>query len=308
MFRVNFPEKVFETKAIKAIAQACVRAVQHPGSITAIIGEVGLGKTVAVYNAMTAIEESGVDVIWATQPEKELMPIGSVMSSLIRHFGEEPRRYIEARTEQLRRLLGVKSGDGKPICLVIDEAHALNRNTLRAVKRILELGFARRMGLLSIVLVAQPELYEKLRTVPEINLRTRKIEMPRFTNDEAEKYCEWVAGWEGVKIESEATKTISRKLHNPLRIASIITALAELCENLGEKRITVTMCKEIWTKDIRTQMDQYGITHRELADAAGYSRSAVTMMLAGKYPGTLNESKLNDALEGLVAQRAGAVK
>jgi DNA transposition AAA+ family ATPase len=52
-------------------------------------------------------------------------------------------------------------------------------------------------------------------------------------------------------------------------------------------------------------MDQYGITHKELADAAGYSRSAVTMMLAGQYPGNQNESKLNEALEDLVASRAG---
>jgi len=305
MFRVNYPEKMFETKALRQIAQACQRAVMHPGSITAIIGEVGVGKSTAVYNAMGTIEEAGVHVIWISQPEKELLRVGGIMAVIIRHFGEDPRRYIESRTEQLRRILGIKTQEDKPICLMIDEAHALGRETLRALKRVLELGFGRRMGLLSIILVAQPELYEKLRTVPEINLRTRKIEMPRFTDGEAENYCEWVAGWEGVKIEPAAIKIICRKLHNPLRIASIISQLAEICESVGEKKITAEMCKEIWTKNIRTQMDQYGITHKELADAAGYSRSAVTMMLAGQYPGKPNEFKLNEALEDLVAQRVG---
>jgi type II secretory pathway predicted ATPase ExeA len=305
MFRVTYPEKMFETKALRQIAQACQRAVMHPGSITAIIGEVGVGKSTAVYNAMGTIEEAGVHVIWISQPEKELLRVGGIMAVIIRHFGEDPRRYIESRTEQLRRILGIKTQEDKPICVMIDEAHALGRETLRALKRVLELGFGRRMGLLSIILVAQPELYEKLRTVPEINLRTRKIEMPRFTDSEAENYCEWVAGWEGVKIEPPAIKIICRKLHNPLRIASIITQLAEICESVGEKKITAGMCKDIWTKNIRTQMDQYGITHKELADAAGYSRSAVTMMLAGQYPGNQNESKLNEALEDLVASRAG---
>ena len=308
MFRVNYPEKLFETRGIKRITQVCIGAVRHPGSITAIIGEVGIGKSVAVYNAMGAIEEQDVHVIWITQPEKEMLRIGGIMSVIIRYFGEEPRRYIESRTEQLRRVLGIKSKDSKPICLVIDEAHALHRITLRALKRILELGFGRRMGLLSIVLVAQPELYEKLRTVPEINLRTRKIEMPRFTDSEAKSYCEWVAKWEGVKIDPKAVQIICRKLHNPLRIASIIACLAELCENLGEKTITGEMCKEIWTKDIKNQMDQYGITHKELAEAVGWSRSAVTMALAGTYPKTLSETKLNDALHGLVRERVGVTK
>ncbi len=308
MFRVNYPEKMFETKALKQIALACQRAVMHPGSITAIIGEVGVGKSTAVYHAMGTIEEAGVHVIWISQPEKELLRVGGIMAVIIRHFGEDPRRYIESRTEQLRRILGIKTQEDKPICLMIDEAHALGRETLRALKRVLELGFGRRMGLLSIILVAQPELYEKLRTVPEINLRTRKIEMPRFTDPEAESYCEWVAGWEGVKIEPGAIKIICRKLHNPLRIASIITQLAEVCEQLGEKKITAQMCRDVWTKNIRTQMDQYGITHKELADAAGYSRSAVTMMLAGQYPGSHNETKLNDALQNLVAERIGVEK
>ena len=302
MFRVNYPQKIFESKALKQIDHACARAVSHQGSITAIIGEVGIGKTVAAYDALGKLESRGVQVVWAKQPEKEMLRIGGIMAAMIRVFGEAPRRDMEARTEQLRRLLGVKSKDHR-IILVIDEAHGLHRNTLRALKRLLELGFGRRMGLFSIVMLCQPEIYGKLRTVPEIALRTRKVEMLRLTDTEAKGFVDWVAGWEGVKTDVAARDIIGERLHNPLRIASLITMMAEWCENLGETKITKAMCHKIWTKDMQSQMERHGITQQEIANRLKMSKTAVSLAMKGNYNGKLDEAKLNEALYGLIAER-----
>jgi len=303
MFRVNYPKKIFESEALSQVARACERAARHQGSITAVIGEVGIGKTIAVYDALGKLEsQQNVQIIWAKQPEKERLRIGSIMATMIRQMGEEPRRDMEARTEQLRRLLGVKSRE-KAIVLVIDEAHALHRNTMRALKRLLELGFGRRMGLFSIVMIAQPEIYGKLRTVPEINLRTRKIEMKRLGDEEAKNFVAWVAGWEGVGIEEVAKETIAKNLHNPLQIASLVATMAEWCEETGEKEITKEMCQKVWSSDIKEQMSRYNISQREIAQRMGMAKSAVSGILKGNYRGRVDERKLNEALSGLIAER-----
>lgn len=302
MFRVNYPNKIFDSKGLNQVAQACARAVNHQGSITAIIGEVGVGKTVAVYDALGRIESKGVYVVWTKQPEKERLRIGGIMAAMIRFFGEDPRRDMEARTEQLRRLLGMKSKDHR-IVLVIDEAHALHRNTMRALKRLLELGFGRRMGLFSIVMICQPEIYGKLRTVPEIALRTRKVEMKRLTDAEAKGFVTWVAGWEGVKVETQAQEIIGQRLHNPLRIASLVALMAEWCESLGETKITKAMCHRVWANDMKSQMERYGISQKDIAERLGKSKTTVNMALQGKYRGKIDAERLNEALSSLVAER-----
>ncbi|MCX8015329.1 MAG: AAA family ATPase [candidate division WOR-3 bacterium] len=137
MFRVNMPNKIFQSKALKEVKRKILDAISEPGGILAIIGEIGIGKTIATIDALAQFEELGHNIIWCRQLDKENLKIGIIVSAMIRHFSELPRKDIDARTEQLRRLLGNAYANDQKTILVIDESHALHHSTLRSLKRLL---------------------------------------------------------------------------------------------------------------------------------------------------------------------------
>lgn len=307
MFRVNVPKKIYRSRAYMEVSKTVMKAATQPGSIVAVIGPIGIGKTVATLDTVGRLEEDNNCVIWAQHPEKERLRIGSIMTAMVRVLGETPRRDMDARTEQLRRLLGVTVKE-KRIILVIEEAHALHRSTLRALKRILELNFGRRMGLFSIVLIAQPDLYGKLSRLPEISLRTKAISMRALSEREALEFSDWVRQWEGVKVEKEALHIIARRVRNPLRISAVMDRLAEISERTGT--ITKAMVQEFFSQGIKERMEAYGITQTELAAKAGRSRSAVSQFLSGQYRGDTTglERELKTAIEEVIVEEEGKTR
>lgn len=298
MFKTNYPSKIFETKSLKRIQKEVKDLIETPGAILTITGEIGAGKTVAVFEALGEYEEHGNHIIWIKQPDRERLKAGSIMSSMIRVLGEEPRRDADTRTEQLRRLLGEKSLIRK-ICLVIDDAHALTREVLRSLKRLLELGFGKRMGLFSIVLIGTQEFYPKLRSVPEIYWRSKKIDMKLLSKEEASNFSLWVASWEQVKLEQTAADYLSNKFNNPLIIASVITLLKDQIQKIGETKITREIVKSMLYDDIKAQMNAYGISQKDIAQNIGVSEAVVSKTLSDNYPDESKTQKIIDALENL---------
>ncbi|HBU7864623.1 TPA: AAA family ATPase, partial [Escherichia coli] len=84
---------------------------------------------------------------------------------------ESIKRSQDARFRQLHRVLKDSSQAGFSHVLVIEEAHSLPIPTLKHLKRFFELesGFKK---LLSIVLIGQPELADKL---SERNMEVREV-------------------------------------------------------------------------------------------------------------------------------------
>ena len=286
MFRVNLPSKIFESKAVKEVRSRVLNAVTEPGGILAVIGEIGIGKTIAAINVLDKLEEYGDHVIWCRQPDKERLKISVIMNSMIRYFGESPRRDIDARTEQLRRLMGQAVSKGKKIILVIDEAHALYAHTLRALKRILELNFSRRMGLLSIILVAQPEIYEKLNRFQEVALRTDVLEMKPLTRPEAIEFLKFVAEWNRIKVKNEVFDYLATRCDVPLRLVVTLDHLNEIGRALG-KPITREIVNEYFVYPVKKRLEESGLSLRQLAAKAGVSPATASLALQGKYKGNI---------------------
>ncbi len=284
MFRVNHPARIFESKAVKEVRRRVLNAVTEPGGILAIIGEIGIGKTIAAINILGKLEEYGEHVIWCRQPDKERLKINVIMNAIIRYFGESPRRDIDARTEQLRRLMGKAVSDGKKVILVIDEAHALYAQTLRALKRILELNFSRRMGLLSIILVAQPEIYEKLNRFQEVALRTDVLEMKPLTRPEAIEFLGFVADWNRIKVKHDVFEYLATRCDVPLRLVVTLDRLNEIGRALG-KPITKTIVNEYFVYPVKKKLEESGMSLRQAAAKAGISPAAASLALRGKYEG-----------------------
>lgn len=300
MFRVNLPSKIFESKAVKEVRRRVHEAISEPGGILAIIGEVGIGKTIAVLGVVGALEEYGEHIIWCCQPDKERLRIGTIMNTIIRYLGENPRRDMDARTEQLRRLLGQAASAGKKVVLVIDEAHALHRKTMRALKRILELNFGRRMGLLSIILIAQPEIYEKLNRIEEVALRTDIIEMKPLTHGESKEFLKFVAEWNRLKIKNEVFNYLATRCDIPLRLVVTLDRLNEIGRTLG-KPITKEIVNKFFIYPTKRKLEESGFSLRQIAKAAGVSPATASQTLQGKYKGDVRgvisdlEQALNNA-------------
>lgn len=284
MFRVNLPNKIFQSRALKEVKRRIIESVSEPGGILAVIGEIGIGKTIATIDGLASFEDIGNNIIWCRQLDKENLRIGVIVSALIRYFNELPRKDIDARTEQLRRLLGQAYQNEKKTILVIDEAHVLHYQTLRSLKRLLELNFSNQIGLVSIIMVGPPQLYEKLNQVQEISLRTDILEMRQLSSDETKEFLRFVLDWNRVKLDNEVIDYLSQKNHNPLRLVITVDKINELQKRLGQT-LSLSKLKTQFFSPLRQKIEQSGMSQRQIALKAGISATALNQVLQDNYPG-----------------------
>lgn len=135
-----------------------------------IIGEVGTGKTLL---CRTLLNELGDDFVTAYLPNPYLSP-NTFRTAFADELGVDYKpshgmhRLLHAITAKLTGLHAA----GKQVVLLIDEAQTMPRQTLEAVRLLSNLETAKHK-LLQIVLFAQPELDERLRSRELRQLRQR---------------------------------------------------------------------------------------------------------------------------------------
>ena len=145
-----------------------IKAAVAGDLFVSIIGPRGSGKTRAARAALIACGD-GARVVEPLRLTRDKLHMGDIETAIIVSLSDEsPRRSGEARSRQVRRILGAASRAAK-IVLFIDDAHVLHSQTLRALKRLRELSFAGRAPLLSVVLAAQRD---KTASIPEVGLRS----------------------------------------------------------------------------------------------------------------------------------------
>lgn len=158
-----------------------VGAAVESQSFVAVLGPRGAGKTRALRAALAA--HAGVRVVEPLRLTRERLHMGDVETALVRELSDEPpRRSGEARSHQVRRVLGAASREAR-IVLVLDDAHVLHPNTLRALKRLRELEWMARSPLLGVVLIGQRDVGAR---VPEVGLRSDTVWLDGLTAREAE--------------------------------------------------------------------------------------------------------------------------
>jgi len=155
-------DDVFMSRAHKRASWLLADAAAHQYFI-ALVGAVGSGKTVVLKRVLESLDREGsYEVSRLRCVEKEQVNAYSIMEALVRDFSSEPpRRSREARARQIGAMLTSMIADRRRPVLVIDEAHALNYRTLRALKRLYdetECGFRRSIA---IILVGQNSNVDK---------------------------------------------------------------------------------------------------------------------------------------------------
>lgn len=172
---VQSHEDVFLSPDARYIRESLYQAAKS-GGFLAVIGESGAGKSVLRRDLIDRIvrEDAQVTIISPVIPDKTKLTASSIMDAIIFDLNPEAhaKRSHEAKARQMQKLLENSSRAGNSHCLIIEEAHDLSLPTLKQLKRFWELedGFKR---LLSIVLIGQPELKNKLNE--RINWDAREV-------------------------------------------------------------------------------------------------------------------------------------
>ncbi len=189
-------DAVYLSDDIRYVRQAIRQTAKH-GGMLAVIGESGAGKSTLRQDLEEWIEANSEPIKLIEpfvlgsddspskgKPIKSIDLIGAVIRCIGR--GEMPKGSLEDRSNQMYELLKNQARSGKQHVLLIEEAHALSKSTLKHLKRFYELraGFKQ---LLSIILIGQTELNDKLDEddpdVREVVQRCEKVWLQPLDNN-----------------------------------------------------------------------------------------------------------------------------
>ena len=217
-----------------ARAGELIQAASAARMFVSILGPRGSGKT---RSAWRALSQPGVQVVAPLRLDRERLHMGDIQAALIRDLSEErPRQSGEARAYQVRRILGAAQQNGA-VVLLLDDGHLLHHGTLRALKRLRELGWLGISPLLGIVLIGQRDRVEE---VPEVGLRSDSLWFAGLTQAEAQEAISQALNRKRELVEPEAAKALagSPRARNWLDLQAMADqCLAEAAAS-GEAKIT----------------------------------------------------------------------
>ena len=185
------PEDVYLSAESRFVRETLYDAATN-GNFLAVVGQSGSGKSTLREELICRLQAGGESVI-IVEPYTLSMAESARVGKPLRapHIAEaiiatvSPGSSIpgspEMRARRLHKVLCESNRAGFRHCLIIEEAHDLHTQTLQALKRFWELKDGMRR-LLSIILIGQPELKDKLSStqsdVREVVQRCDVVELP----------------------------------------------------------------------------------------------------------------------------------
>lgn len=194
---VTRQEELFTNGELRFIREAMWQAGKN-GRFVAVVGESGSGKTTLLGDLEDRIERDRAQlvvirpsVLSMTDNERQGRPLkaADIIAAIILTLNPQARVPLthEARARQMQRMVEESAKVGNGHLLVIEEAHALSINTLKALKRLNEVCRLGRRAVLGILLLGQPELRVKLderrADMREVVQRCEVVELPPLGSD-----------------------------------------------------------------------------------------------------------------------------
>jgi type II secretory pathway predicted ATPase ExeA len=277
------PGDVYISPDIRYVRETLWQHAKH-GGLLALVGESGSGKSTTVADFKDRLHREGRDVIIIepsvlymeeNDSKGKTLKSAAIVQAIIATIAPSvaPKREAEARARQVQQLLTAGHRAGQRHVLIIEEAHCLPTATLKHLKRFAELkdGLA---PLLSIVLVGQPELRQRLAVnnaeVREVAQRCDLVELPPLDNNLGD-YLKFKLNRVGCPLEKVITQdgidalrhrltfanrragagkaaaqvlTTSVSLVYPLAVANALTAALNLATSLGAPVVDADIVKE----------------------------------------------------------------
>jgi len=243
-----------------------VYGVTESGGFIQLTGEVGTGKTTLVRTLLGQIP-SEVDIALILNPQLTAVEF---LSAICEELGVElPRdkHSKKALVDTLNQYLLEAHSRGRRIILLVDEAQNLSDGVLEQLRLLTNLETARQK-LLQIILIAQPELREKL---AQDNLRqlaqrvTGRYHLEPLSRDEAFQYIDHrlrVAGALTEVFEPAAKREVFRLSGGVPRIINVLCDRAllgaySLESRMVNKRLVRQAASEVSGKPVTSRIQKW---------------------------------------------------
>jgi type II secretory pathway predicted ATPase ExeA len=278
-------------------AEKFIKETIERNGFSAVIGEKGTGKSHTMRQVIGAYEQKGgYSVITITPMDEKVKNITQIMSAMIEDIsGESPRRDVESRRRQLRRILG---DSHSKIILSIDESQDLHKSTLRGLKKIHELGFGTKDKLFSILLFGQESLKDRI-SDDELKPRIRRHHMKGLTDKEKMEFID-----ESLFNDKSLSVFLKRTRKTPLSVITAHDELLAIRDDLGRKKIDEQIVNDYFFSDTREMLLSLNESYKKISDGLfestgeRVSPSAICQYVKGTYAGK------NERLDGLLSAYA----
>ncbi len=240
------------------IEAAMLDAARH-GGFLAVVGEVGSGKSVMRRRVIEQLRrDNDILVIYPQLIDKTKLTAASICEAIIMDISDQrPKIKLEQKSRQVGQLLLDRSKSGYRACLIIEEAHDLNTQTLKYLKRFHEIEDGHKK-LLGIILIGQPELKHMFNEAQHVEMREviRRVQVAeiRGLNGHLKEYLTLKFKRLNMKIDDifddKALAALSKRLSTqdrnnkvishayPLMVNNMAIRAMNLACDMGEKRVT----------------------------------------------------------------------
>jgi len=282
--------------ADSARVRPMVDAAISAQAMVAILGPRGAGKTRAVSAALRA--HRNAQVVETVRLDKEKLSLGDIQSALIVDLRtdqtESPRRSGEARSRQLRRILG-EAADRGPVVLLIDDSQGLNRHTLRGLKRLRELSYGGRAPLLGIVLLGQRDM---LQEIDEIRLRSDGMWMECLLEGEARTALQQAVGraCEPGVIDVLAQAASGKPWLDMIDSADQALSCAMAAGHGQVSLVDAMQATNAHGASLKALAQAAGVSQAQIARSTGRSETQVSRVLSGERRDAETQKAISDFL------------
>lgn len=240
------------------IEAAMLDAARH-GGFLAVVGEVGSGKSVMRRRVIEQLrKDNDILVIYPQLIDKTRLTAASICEAIIMDISDQkPKIRLEQKSRQVGQLLLDRSKSGYRACLIIEEAHDLNTQTLKYLKRFHEIEDGHKK-LLGIILVGQPELKHMFNEAQHVEMREviRRVQVAeiRGLNGHLKDYLTLKFKRLNMKVDDifddKSLAALSKRLSTqdrnnkvishayPLMVNNMAIRAMNLACDMGEKRVT----------------------------------------------------------------------
>ena len=230
-----------------ACATEMILAAVDEKLMISLLGPRGSGKTRALRTALQGLDVKEVEPL---RLDRERLHLGDIETAIVQALSHEsPKRSGEARSHQVRKVLG-EASRRHPVLLVLDDSHLLHHNTLRGLKRLRELSWTNESPLLGIVLLGQSD---RAKEVPEVGLRSDTLTFVGLTQEEASEALVQALNQQRLLAEPEVVEGLAAcsRARNWLDLQALADdCLAEAAAR-GEETITTAAVRVVLGGDRR---------------------------------------------------------
>ena len=253
----NVPAPTFYVPSVKhEAAMACMLyGIQARKGILMLTGEIGSGKTLISRAVIVKLPRTQYEVGLLSNPT---VPGNEFLGEMLFQLGLDP---CGTRAEQLRRLndqLLANYHQGVDTVLVVDEAQAIEHDRLFEELRLLSNFQLNDRFLITLVLVGQPELRDRIAQIPQLAQRVAVCHyLERFNRAETTASIVARLAAVGCTLPTFSFPAISGVFQQTGGVCRLINSLCDVCHYYGSvagvRRVSRTLVEWVAGRMVRAR-------------------------------------------------------